>query len=271
MIEELVGIADLAGREILNVYHSNFEVQTKSDESPVTEADLAAHSTIVRELQRLDPTIPIVSEEAAVPEYRTRKSWQRYWLIDPLDGTRNFVERNGEFTVNIALVQAGRPALGVVGAPSIDCIYSGEVAARRALKHHGGKRKSITTRMISKKEAILVESRHNTTLANELISKHLAHKHQISVTRTKMGSSLKICVIAEGLADLYLRIGPTSEWDIAAANAVLLAANGDLRLIDGTSKRYNEQESVLNCSFFACGNDPEYWTNVVSDALPELN
>lgn len=268
MIDDLVRIAEIAAREILDVYNSNFEVQSKSDESPVTRADLAAHSAIVRELRQLDPSIPILSEEAAVPEFRTRNSWQRYWLIDPLDGTRNFVERNDEFTVNIALVQDGVPSLGIVGVPTLGCVYTGDVAARSAEKRASGNVESICTRKKPERRATLVESRHNTTPANDVIADYLSTKHKVSVDRTQMGSSLKICVVAEGQADLYLRMGATSEWDIAAASAVLIAANGDLRMLSGIPMKYNEKESILNPSFFACGDDPDYWTTVIADVLP---
>ena len=268
MIEEMVRIAEVAAQEILDVYNSNFEVKSKSDDSPVTQADLAAHRSIVQELRKLDSSIPILSEESNVPDFNDRKSWQHYWLIDPLDGTRNFVERNDEFTVNIAFVQDGMPSLGVVGVPTLDCVYTGDVAARSANKRTCGTTQSISARKRSESRATLVESRHNTTPANDVIAGYLVEKHQMSVDRTQMGSSLKICVIAEGNADLYLRVGPTSEWDIAAASAVLLAANGDLRMLSGTPKKYNEQESVLNSSFFACGDDPDYWTRVIADMLP---
>lgn len=271
MIEELVRIAEIAAKEILNVYNSKFEVQSKSDESPVTQADLAAHNVIVRELRQLDPSIPILSEESTVPEFAIRKSWQLYWLIDPLDGTRNFVERNDEFTVNIALVRDGMPVLGIVGVPALNCVYTGDVAARNAVKRTRDTMHSINTRKKPEKRATLVESRHNTTPANDAIADYLVDTHQMSVDRTQMGSSLKICVIAEGKADLYLRMGPTSEWDIAAASAVLFAANGDLRMLSGTPKKYNDQESVLNSSFFACGDDPSFWTKVVDAALPNFD
>lgn len=271
MIEELVRVAEIAGQEILKVYNSNFDVKSKSDQSPVTRADLLAHKAIVQELRQLDSSTPILSEEASVPEFRMRKSWQRYWLIDPLDGTRNFVERNDEFTVNIALIQNGLPSLGVVGVPTLDCIYTGDVADRCALKRSRGTKHSIKTRKKPETRATLVESRHNTTPANDVIADYLVDKHQMSVDRTQMGSSLKICVIAEGQADLYLRMGATSEWDIAAASAVLIAANGDLRMLGGIPMKYNEKENILNSSFFACGDDPDYWTRVIADALPNLD
>lgn len=271
MIEELVRIAEIAAEKILDIYNSNFEVKFKSDESPVTRADFAAHRAIVQELRQLDPSIPILSEEATVPDFSIRKSWQRYWLIDPLDGTLNFVERNDEFTVNIALIQDGIPVLGVVGIPTLACVYTGDVAAGKAMKRARGTMHSISTRKRQATRATLVESRHNTTPANDVIADYLVAKHHVSVDRSQMGSSLKICVIAEGQADLYLRMGPTSEWDIAAASAILIAANGDLRMLSGIPMKYNEKESTLNSSFFACGDDPDYWTRVIADALPNLD
>ncbi|MCY3883823.1 MAG: 3'(2'),5'-bisphosphate nucleotidase CysQ [Gammaproteobacteria bacterium] len=271
MIEDLVQVARIAGREIISIYNSNFEIQTKSDQSPVTRADLTAHAAIMRELHHLDPSIPVLSEESASPVFSTRRSWKRYWLVDPLDGTKNFVERNDEFTVNIALIENGMPLLGVVGVPIHDCVYTGDVAAGVAMKHIDGHKASINSRRLQTNYATLLESRHNTTSENDLVANHLVRRYRTSVKRTQMGSSLKICTIAEGKADLYLRIGATSEWDIAASSAVLTAAGGDLRLLNGTPKRYNQQDSVLNASFFACGDKPDYWTSVICDALPDLS
>ena len=269
MIEDLIRISNLASTEILDVYDSDFAVSTKSDRSPVTQADVRAHAVIVHELAKIDSTIPVISEEDEIPEFSRRREWRRYWIVDPLDGTREFVERVGEFTVNIALIEDGKPSIGVVNVPTRRCVYSGDVTKQDAFRHtvHGNTR--ITTRMLQSNTVTLVESRHNKTPSNDRLSDFL-NKQGKTVRRESVGSSLKICKIAEGEADLYVRFGPTSEWDLAAAHAVLKAANGNLRLLDGSHMLYNQKESLLNTSFFACGAAPDDWAEQIRTALPEL-
>ncbi len=266
MIEELLRITQLAGREILNVYNTDFSVDSKRDDSPITEADRRAHQVIVTSLQELDPSIPVLSEEAEIPSFETRSKWTEYWLIDPLDGTRDFVERLDEFTVNIALVRDSEPVLGLVGAPTFSTVYVGDVGDGQSLKYFSNGQERICTEKFSIDQATLVESRHHTGRQNELIVQHL-ESIGMSVQHKAVGSSLKMCLIAEGRADLYVRFGPTSEWDTAAAQAVLNAAGGSLCNLNGESKLYNQQESVLNDSFYACGGSPDFWAQQIQTAL----
>ncbi len=266
MIDELVRISNQASRDILEVYNSDFAVRTKTDDSPVTQADLRAHETIVRELAMLDVAIPIVSEEGTFPDFSTRQQWKEYWLVDPLDGTRDFVERNGEFTVNIALIQGDRPALGIVNVPTRGCVYVGDCINSKAFVRNSTGQLSISSRTNDSHELVLVESRHNASRGNDLFADHLRRKGK-RVVRESAGSSLKICRVAEGSADFYLRCGPTSEWDLAAAHAVLHAAGGNLRMLSGAPLLYNQKQSLLNPSFFACGDSPDYWTAELNAAL----
>lgn len=254
---DLVDIVRRAGAEILEVYATDFDVETKSDSSPVTEADLRAHAAIVDGLERLSPAYPILSEESSPPDFDTRRTWSRYWLVDPLDGTKEFVGRNGEFTVNIALIDGHRPVLGVVGVPAKDEVFVGDVAADEAYKDTASGRQPLATRAFSGTNGpTVVASRSH---GGERLERYL---HAVgaalgTVDRRGVGSSLKLCLLAEGKADFYPRLGPTSEWDIAAAHAVLAAAGGAVRCFDGQALEYNAKDSFLNPDFMAVG-DPQF-------------
>ena len=258
LIAALADITRRAGAAILEIYGTEFEVQTKSDRSPLTEADLAAHDVIATALRALTPNIPLLSEESTPPPYADRRRWQRYWLVDPLDGTREFVNRNGEFTVNMALIENGQPSLGLVGVPTQGKVYVGHVAARRAECHDGG-----TVRQLGGRP--MAEGRPLTVLAsrshgNERLEQYLQALAKMfsRIERRSVGSSLKLCLLAEGGADLYPRLGPTSEWDIAAAHAVLAAAGGAIWRLDGESVAYNKP-SFLNPDFIAVADAGFPW------------
>lgn len=246
---ELERIAIAAGEVILRIYESDFATQRKSDHSPVTEADVAAEQVITAELQRLTPDIPVVAEEAAAAGGLPASAAERFWLVDPLDGTKEFIARNGEFTVNIALIEAGRPTLGVVHVPVLQQTYStdGKTAWRR-LK--GGPREIIRSRAVPADGAVMMISRSHA--AKELVK---AEEMGEPIASTMVaGSSLKFCRLAEGAADLYPRLGPTMEWDTAAGHAVLAAAGGSVRQLDGTSLPYGKS-GFLNPHFLARGLD----------------
>ena len=252
LLEAVIAISRRAGREILDVYGSDFEARAKADDSPLTEADLRAHRLIVAALEALEPRLPVLSEESSGITTAERLAWQRYWLVDPLDGTKEFVSRNGEFTVNIALIESHRPVLGVVHIPVSDTTYSGipGMGAWREANDRG--RLPIGVRRVVRPPLRVVGSRSH---GNPALETALAAfgPHELKPA----GSSIKLCMVAEGSADLYPRLGPTSEWDIAAGQAVVEAAGGQVvRLPDGTALRYNERESVLNPEFLAYG-DPE--------------
>ena len=251
-LDAVIGISRRAGREILDVYGTDFEARAKADASPLTEADLRAHRLIVAELTALTPDLPVLSEESAEIPFAQRRDWLRYWLVDPLDGTREFVSRNGEFTVNIALIEGHRPVLGVVHIPVADATYSGipGVGAWREANDRG--RLPIGVRQVMRPPLRVVGSRSH---GNPALQRALDGfgPHELKAA----GSSIKLCMIAEGSADLYPRLGPTSEWDIAAGQAVVEAAGGQVvRLDDGKALRYNTGEGLLNPDFLAYG-DPD--------------
>jgi 3'(2'), 5'-bisphosphate nucleotidase len=252
LVDAVVGISRRAGHEILEVYGTDFDSHAKADASPLTEADLRAHRLIVSELAALTPEIPVLSEESSEIPYAVRSQWPRYWLVDPLDGTKEFVSRNGEFTVNIALIANHRPEMGVVHIPVTDITYSG-IPGQGAWKETSVRpRVPISVRRNRKPPLRVVGSRShgNPSLETALIA---LGPHELRPA----GSSIKLCLVAEGAADLYPRLGPTSEWDIAAGQAVVEAAGGQVvRLSDGQALRYNEKPELLNPEFLAYG-DPD--------------
>ncbi len=234
---QVVQIAHRAGAAIMAVYQSGETGETaKADNSPLTLADLAAHRIIVEELAGLTPDIPILSEEAADIAYPVRSQWKRYWLVDPLDGTREFIKRNGEFTVNIALVESGEPVLGVVYVPVQDKCYYGARGAGAFVQRGNAPAQPITAKPRSAGEPIrIVASRSHRGARTEALLERLGEHQTIS-----MGSSLKLCLVAEGAAHLYPRLGPTMEWDTAAAHAVVNAAGGIVCDLAGKELRYNK-------------------------------
>ncbi|MGD8175538.1 3'(2'),5'-bisphosphate nucleotidase CysQ [Marinimicrobium sp. ARAG 43.8] len=248
---DVVTTACRAGDAIMAVYSRDFAVHQKSDDSPVTEADLAAHHIIVADLQRLTPDIPILSEESANAPWEERRQWERYWLVDPLDGTKEFIRKNGEFTVNIALIEQGNPVWGVVYAPALDTLYYGGTATGDAVKVRAEQASPIHASAAPEGRAgwrIVGSRSHQSPAFLEFLTGF--DEPEIK----SLGSSLKICLVAEGEADLYPRLGPTSEWDTGAAHAVLLGAGGQLVVADTDEPlRYNQTDSVLNPFFIAKG------------------
>jgi 3'(2'), 5'-bisphosphate nucleotidase len=253
LIEPVVALATEAGQAILEVYATDFDVQEKSDDSPLTQADLASHHCIVAGLSQLTPGIPIISEEEGLPSFEERGQWQRYWLIDPLDGTKEFVNRNGEFTVNIALIDSHRPVFGVVYVPVQDKTYLG-CEGRGAELREGGKVTAIGVADASSTPVRIVGSRSHRGSSLDAFLERLGEADIVP-----MGSSLKFCVIAEGLADIYPRLGPTSEWDTAAAQAVVEQAGGKVLELDGKPLSYNAKEDILNPWFVVIGPSDHDW------------
>ena len=244
-ISALEPIARAAGDAILAIYRQPFAVEFKQDESPLTAADQGAHEVIVQALARLTPDIPVLSEESDAETMQARLGWSRYWLVDPLDGTKEFVSRNGEFTVNIALIDHGRPVWGLVYAPVLDKLWYGgkEVGAWRVAD---GTHKAIQTRPHEAGQAWrVVGSRNHLSQAT---LDYLAPLGEVELV--SMGSSLKFCIIAEGGAELYPRLAPTCEWDTAAAQAVLEGAGGSVTQLDGSALAYNKPD-ILNPWFVA--------------------
>ncbi len=247
-IEAVIDIARRAGTAIMEIYAQDFDVQAKADASPLTAADMASHRIICDALAALTPGVPVLSEESKATEWEVRRHWRRYWLVDPLDGTREFVKKNGEFTVNIALIEEGQPVLGVVYAPAMDYLVHGEHGGGAFLRDDG-QDVELATRRPSPKPLRVAASR------SHLDARTAAALERMGPTeRIGMGSSLKFCRIAEGRIDVYPRFGPTSEWDTAAAQCVLEAAGGVVLTLDGQRLRYNGKESLLNPDFIALGD-----------------
>jgi len=244
-------IAVRAGTRILEVYHSEFAVENKADDSPLTLADRAAHQLIVQELSRLTPELPILSEEGKLQDYDTRRRWQRYWLVDPLDGTKEFVKRNGEFTVNIALIDQHRPILGVVHAPVLGTTWY--AVGGKAFRDQDGVVEPLRVRPVSGAIIAVVSRSHRGERIDAMLER-IPEVESVSV-----GSSLKFCLVAEGKADLYPRFGPTSEWDTAAAHCVVEGAGGRVSKIDLSPLRYNTKESLLNPDFVVTGDPDHDW------------
>jgi 3'(2'), 5'-bisphosphate nucleotidase len=261
LFEPIVTLAKEAGDGILEVYATDFDVQAKDDESPLTQADMASHRIIDKGLRALTPDIPIISEESGLPPYAERGQWQTYWLIDPLDGTKEFVNRNGEFTVNIALIDGGRPVLGVVHVPVSGKTYTGCEGVGASVRNSEGESRSINVAPTTGTPVRVVGSRSHRGASLDAFLEQLG-----DVEMLPMGSSLKFCVVAEGGADIYPRLGPTSEWDTAAAQAVVEQAGGAVLELDGQPLAYNAKEDILNPHFLVRGPDDRDWLELLAAA-----
>jgi len=256
LLRPVIDLAQAAGEAILQVYEAaSYDVEQKADETPLTSADIAAHDVIDRGLPALRADWPILSEESAEIPYSERAGWHTYWLVDPLDGTREFIKRNGEFTVNIALIDDGQPVLGVVHAPVLGVSYYATRALGAWKRRAEAEPERIHVRPLSDGPVRVAGSRSH---ANERLAAYLDRlgSHELR----PMGSSLKSCLVAEGEADLYPRLGPTSEWDTAAAQAVVEAAGGHLTDTNLRPLRYNRSESLLNPDFLVFGDDRRDWS-----------
>ncbi len=218
MLKHITETAQKAGEAILNYYTDDIEVVEKEDNSPLTKADLAAHHIIVDALEEIDPDTPVISEESGVPEYETRKDWKTFWIIDPLDGTKEFIKKNGEFTVNIALIDHGIPVLGVVYAPAKQLLYYGTKEAGSYKAENGSAPKRIySERADLNRPLTVIRSRSH---GSDKLEQVLAERGIKIGESIAAGSSLKFCLLAEGKADVYPRLGPTMEWDVAAGDCV---------------------------------------------------
>jgi len=234
LLEEIITISREAAKLIMEVYASDFSARAKSDSSPVTDADQQAENLILARLAKLTPDIPIVSEEAASNGY-VPETGQLFWLVDPLDGTKEFISRNGEFTVNIALIENAHPVLGVVLAPALDRAYAGAEGSGAFVEEQGVRRR-IFCRPVPEEGLTVVASRSHGD--ENALDQFLAGRRVAD--RVSVGSSLKLCLVADGKADVYPRLGRTMEWDIAAGDAVLRAAGGQVCLLDGSEFTYGK-------------------------------
>ncbi len=257
VLERVIQVSRVAGEAILEIYQQeDFGVKIKSDDSPLTKADLAANQIILDDLQKFFPDIPCLSEESKGITYEQRAQWDCCFIIDPLDGTKEFIARNDDFTVNIALVVNGKVQLGVIYVPVFDTMYyaaSGSGAYKQVGESSANK---ISVRSVPVKADVLhfsvVASRRHGFEEVQTLCQNLASFELVS-----RGSSLKMCLVAEGAADLYPRLAPTSEWDTAAAQAIVEEAGGQLVQLDFSEMVYNQRESLLNPFFLVLG-DPEF-------------
>jgi len=257
----LLDVKDLAvqaGEAILKIYETDFEVKQKEDNTPLTKADMAAHHIIEEGLLKLSANIPVLSEESAHIDYDERKTWREYWLVDPLDGTKEFVKRNGEFTVNIAYICDGYPVMGVIYAPVLDLTYyacQGKGAYMQVDKQPSSQ---IHTRKMQLSKLVIAGSRSH---AGSSLQRFMTQfeNHEI----VSMGSSLKSCLVAQGEADIYPRFGPTSEWDTGAAQCIVEEAGGRLLNLHLDRLQYNSKPSLLNPHFVVIGDTSFDWARFI--------
>jgi len=264
LTKDVLALARRAGRRIVEIADGDYDVCMKGDDTPVTCADMAAHDIIVDGLARLEPALPVLSEESEHIPFGERHRWASHWLVDPLDGTREFLRGNGEFAVNIALVSSHRPQIGVVVAPVLDVAY---YAARGlgAWKQSGSARpEPIHVRNAPPDRPTVARSRCPTTgpRLQRFLDRLGAHDE------IAMGASLKSCLVAEGAADVYARLGPTGEWDTAAAQVIVEEAGGHITDIASHELRYNQRESLINPHFVVFGDDRIDWAGHVGASSP---
>ncbi len=247
----------------MRVYAGDFAVERKDDNSPLTAADTAAHHAIVDGLHLLTPQIPVLSEESAVQAgWDERRRWARYWLVDPLDGTREFVKRNGEFTVNIALIEEHGPVLGVVYAPALEEMYWAWRGGHAYTSDSSQKSGKVELHTRERGNPLIVAGSRSHADPRMLAALQILGAHELK----PLGSSLKFCRAARGEVDLYIRYGLTSEWDTAAGQCVLEQAGGDVTDLSGVPLRYNTKESLLNPDFLAFGDRTVEWAGLLRGA-----
>ena len=256
----VIDISHQAGHAIVEIYNRDFNIEQKDDKSPLTEADIAAHHIIVDGLTALTPDIPVLSEESASIPFSERSSWHRYWLVDPLDGTREFIKRNGEFTVNIALIEDGQAIMGVIVVPVTGkCFYACRGQGAYVVAN-GGVAEVINVRKLDPANKMIAGSRSHAGERLKVFLNNVGEHELVS-----MGSSLKSCLVAEGKADIYPRLGLTSEWDTAAAQAIVEEAGGRITTLDMNQLLYNTKDSLLNPEFLVIGDVNYDWAQY----LPE--
>lgn len=263
LLDAVNQIAQVAGKRIMDIYATDFEVEVKEDKSPLTRADMAAHECILTGLKKITPVLPILSEESTLISYDERASWQRYWLIDPLDGTREFVKRNGDFTVNIALIDDHKPILGVVYVPVTGVSYFASEGNGAFKCLPGQSQVPIKVRDCPVDYLTVAGSRSHACDSIQQFISGLDTKVEL----LSIGSSLKMCLVAEGQADVYPRFGPTSEWDTAAAHCVVNEAGGYLTDMHLKALRYNTKASILNPHFLVFADAKKDWLHYVEKVI----
>lgn len=256
LCQNALTIARIAGHKILEIYASSYSIENKQDNTPLTTADLAADKIIRQALKELTPEIPILTEESDFIPFEIRRQWDRYWLVDPLDGTREFIKRNGEFTVNIALIENQQSIIGVINAPVLKTDYFAWRNGGAFKKADGQTAQKIQTRVADKNNLIIAGSRSH---SSDKLKAYIAKLGDIKLL--SVGSSLKSCMVAEGTVDLYPRLGLTSEWDTAAAQCIVEEAGGHITKTDLSPLRYNTKDCLLNPEFFAFGDNNIKWNS----------
>ena len=247
-IEKIVDIALLASQKVLEVYgQDDFKTEVKDDNSPLTLADKVSQETILKGLKQSFPDIPVISEESAQASFKEREDWEYFWLVDPLDGTKEFIKRNGEFTVNIALIKKNRPILGVVSLPAKGVLYFGQEGKGAFKQSFSDSPLPISVKKNPGSKVVMARSRSHASHQEAEISALFTETQEVAA-----GSSLKFCYVAEGKADLYVRLGRTMEWDTAAGQAVLEASGGKIFDLTGATLLYNK-EGLDNRGFFSIG------------------
>ena len=264
LVPQLVTLAHHAGEAVMKFY-SQEELGTtyKEFDSPLTCADIASHDLIVEQLQALTPSVPVLSEESKAVPYDVRQAWRTFWLVDPLDGTKEFIKRNGEFTVNIALIEDGRPVFGIVHAPVLKATYFGArgLGAFKQTAHH--QMRQIEVAKCEPARLKVVVSRSH---ASDEVKRFLDKIDPLECL--SIGSSLKICLVAEGEAHLYPRLGPTMEWDTAAAQCVVEMAGGSITDLAGQTLRYNKPD-LHNPDFIVSGTPGFPWQRYFENGVVE--
>ncbi len=257
LLNDIVSLAKQAGNQVFNIYQSDFTVEYKADKSPITVADLASHDCICQGLRHLTPDLSIISEESEPISFQKRRSWEKYWLIDPLDGTKEFLEKNGEFTINIALIEQHKPSLGVIFVPSKNICYFASKGLGAYKQIGETQPKVMLSRAWKEEQSItaVISRRHGM----EELKKFLAQFSSLNLLYC--GSALKFCWLAEGLADIYPRFSPTFEWDTAAGQCILKEAGG--LVIDNTGQelQYNMSSSLQIANFLAVADKRRHWVH----------
>jgi 3'(2'), 5'-bisphosphate nucleotidase len=259
LCKSCVEIARDAGARILEIYNSGYAIEHKDDKSPLTDADMASHHVIVDALTSLTPDIPVLSEESAKLPFEQRSRWSTYWLVDPLDGTREFIKRNGEFTVNIALIREHKSMIGVINVPVPGIDYFAWAGGGAYKVENRGAPEPISVRGHNDGKLIVAGSRSHGSDQMQAYMTSLGDSVG-EIDMISMGSSLKFCLVAEGRADLYPRLGLTSEWDTAAAQCIVEQAGGFVTRTDMSPLEYNTKDSLLNPFFFVFGDDSRDWS-----------
>jgi len=254
LLEAVIALAKHAGEEIMAIYDTDYAIEHKEDQTPLTEADMAAHHLIDAGLRELTPDIPILSEESANIPFAERQTWQQYWLVDPLDGTREFIKRNGEFCVNIALIDNHDSVLGVIYVPVTKTHYYARQNQGAWRCQDNAAPKRIHSRSPCPEKPMIAGSR---SYRGDSLNAFLAHLGDYEII--SMGSAIKSCLVAEGQCDLYPRLGPTSEWDTAAAHCVVTEAGGQITDTQMQVLRYNTKDELLNPHFFVSGDTSRDW------------